>query len=267
MDFIEISAKTVDEAITKACIEMETSSDNLDIQIVSEGSSGFLGIGSKPAVIKATRKTPNIVELQEEPVKKTSDRKEKPNKREFVEVANLKKDSEEPKKAREERHREPPVIRTDEEIAEVRAQAQDFLEEIFKVMEIPVEIVMDYDNKGGNLSIDLTGEEMGILIGKRGQTLDSIQYLISLIVNKNREGYIRVKLDTENYRNRRKDTLESLARNIAHKVRKSRRAVSLEPMNPYERRIIHSSLQGNKFVSTYSEGNEPNRYVVVTLRK
>ena len=277
MDFIEISAKTVEDAITKACIQMETSSDNLDIQVINEGNAGFLGLGSKPAVIKATRKT----NIEDEPVissSKSVKKKEKAVKKDFKEKEKLakkiveKKDSSEdviaePKKEREERRREPPVVYSDEEVAQIKDLSQDFLSKVFSAMEMPVEMQVEYDNKDANLNVDFTGEEMGILIGKRGQTLDSLQYLTSLVVNKGREGYIRVKLDTENYRNRRKDTLEGLARNIAYKVKKTRRPVSLEPMNPYERRIIHSSLQGNKFVETYSEGGEPYRYVVIALKK
>jgi Predicted RNA-binding protein len=276
MDFIEISAKTVEDAITKACIEMETSSDNLDIQVVSEGTSGFLGLGSKDAVIKATRKA--SIELEED-IKKVVKKKEKAPARAAAPAKakaakkEVKKESKRenvtaaPKKEREERHREPPVVYSDEEVEQIKSLSQDFLTKIFGAMEMPVDMKVDYDNKEANLNIDFTGEEMGILIGKRGQTLDSLQYLTSLVVNKGREGYIRVKLDTENYRNRRKDTLESLARNIAYKVKKTRRPVALEPMNPYERRIIHSSLQGNKFVETYSEGGEPYRHVVITLKK
>ena len=132
---------------------------------------------------------------------------------------------------------------------------------------LPVEIQMEYNAENGSLEVDFAGEDMGILIGKRGQTLDSLQYLTSLVVNKEQKDYVRVKLDTENYRKRRKETLENLARNIAYKVKKTRRPVSLEPMNPYERRIIHSALQGNKFVETYSEGSEPYRHVVVAPKR
>ena len=280
MEFIEISAKTVDEAITKACIEMGTSSDNLDIQVVSEGSSGFLGLGSKPAIVKATRKNTNAVTEPKATVKETPIKKEIPKKKESIKKDIVKKaaatkevkpivepSSEVAPKAREERQREPIVIRTEEEIADIKTQTQEFLGKLFSAMTMPVEIAIEYDNKNGNLSVDFAGEEMGILIGKRGQTLDSLQYLTSLVVNRDREGYIRVKLDTENYRSRRKDTLENLARNIAYKVKKSRRQVALEPMNPYERRIIHSSLQGNKSVETFSEGNEPYRHVVITLKR
>lgn len=160
-----------------------------------------------------------------------------------------------------------PVIRTEEEIQTIREAAITFLTGVFAAMELPVEIHAQYDKENNNLGIDFSGEDMGILIGKRGQTLDSLQYLTSLVVNKGDMAYVRVKLDTENYRSRRKDTLENLAKNIAFRVKKTRKPVALEPMNPYERRIIHSSLQGNKFVETYSEGNEPYRHVVVTVKK
>ena len=220
MEFKEFSAKTVDEAITKACLDFETSSENLEIQVLFEGSSGFLGFGAKPARVNVRRKE---VSLPEEPV--------------------------------------------EEEITAVKADAEKFLNGVFKAMELEVEIKMEYKSAEGNLEIEFLGEDMGILIGKRGQTLDSLQYLTSLVVNKGRQGYIRVKLDTEDYRNRRKETLENLAKSIAYKVRKTRKPVSLEPMNPYERRIIHSALQGNRYVETYSEGNEPYRHVVVKLKK
>lgn len=160
-----------------------------------------------------------------------------------------------------------PVVRTEEQIKAMEQDGRKFLEGVFKAMELPVEINMNYDKENDCLEIDFSGEDMGILIGKRGQTLDSLQYLTSLVVNKEQQDYVRVKLDTENYRSRRKDTLENLARNIAYKVKKTRKPVVLEPMNPYERRIIHSALQGNKFVETYSEGNEPYRHVVVVYKK
>ena len=168
--------------------------------------------------------------------------------------------------SREEK-KEKVVVRSEEEIAAIKADALEFLGNVFKAMELNVEIKAEYKNEEGNLDIEFVGQDMGILIGKRGQTLDSLQYLTSLVVNKGRQGYIRVKLDTEDYRKRRKETLENLAKSIAYKVRKTRRPVSLEPMNPYERRIIHSALQGNRYVETYSEGNEPYRHVVVKLKK
>ena len=162
---------------------------------------------------------------------------------------------------------EAPVEKTEEEIVTMKASASRFLDGVFKAMELPVDITMEYHKETGSLDIDFAGEDMGILIGKRGQTLDSLQYLTSLVVNKDQKDYVRVKLDTEDYRKRRKETLENLAKNIAYKVRRTRKPVSLEPMNPYERRIIHSALQNNKYVETYSEGNEPYRHVVVALKK
>lgn len=282
MEFIEISAKTVDDAITKACIEMETSSDNLEIQVVREGTSGFLGFGSKPAIIKVRRKEApeeEIIPKVEKPkpeIKKEEVKKEekKPVKRpERKQDRKPERRQERKKPAAAERHPVPEkkeyiiVDRTQEEIAAMKEAADTFLKDVFKAMELPVTITLEYNEETGNLDIDFSGDDMGMLIGKRGQTLDSLQYLTSLVVNKGQEHYIRVKLDTENYRSRRKDTLENLARNIAYKVRKTRKPVSLEPMNPYERRIIHSALQGNRYVETYSEGNEPYRHVVVTLKK
>ena len=134
-------------------------------------------------------------------------------------------------------------------------------------MGMSVDIEASYNAEEGELLVSMAGDDMGILIGKRGQTLDSLQYLVSLVVNKETEGYLRVKLDTENYRERRKETLETLAKNISYKVKRTKRPVSLEPMNPYERRVIHSTLQNDKFVTTHSEGDEPYRHVVVTLKK
>ena len=241
MEFKEITAKTVDEAITKACLEFETSSDNLEIQVVQEGTSGFLGfIGSKPAVIKVRKK------VKEE---------------EFDILKELAKEAQpkpEPRK---------PVVRTEEQVQQMKQDAEKFLTGVFGAMELPVEITMNYDKTADCLEIDFAGEDMGILIGKRGQTLDSLQYLVSLVVNKESEEYIHVKVDTENYRQRRKETLENLAKNIAYKVKRTKRSISLEPMNPYERRIIHSALQNDKYVTTHSEGEEPFRRVVVTLKR
>lgn len=255
MEFIEVSAKTVDDAITKACIELQAASDKLEIQVISEGSSGFFGIGSKPAVIRAAVKAaPEKEAPKKEAVKKETERKSAPRQAETARRS-------EPREERE------VVQRTDEEIAQIKATALEFLSGVFKAMELPVEIQMEYNAENGSLEVDFAGEDMGILIGKRGQTLDSLQYLTSLVVNKEQKDYVRVKLDTENYRKRRKETLENLARNIAYKVKKTRRPVSLEPMNPYERRIIHSALQGNKFVETYSEGSEPYRHVVVAPKR
>lgn len=149
----------------------------------------------------------------------------------------------------------------------IEDKAREFLKQVFEAMHLPVEIEISYDEEEKEMSINLTGDDMGILIGKRGQTLDSLQYLVSMVLNKESEGYLRVKLDTENYRARRKETLETLAKNIAYKVKRTKRSVSLEPMNPYERRIIHSALQNDKYVTTRSEGEEPFRHVVIFLKK
>lgn len=294
MEFREFSAKTVDEAITKASLEYETSSENLEIQVISEGKTGFLGFGSKPAIIKAAKKETKDT-LPEEPAEKNSVEKKKEKKdikpeqprtsrreetkseprkeikRESPKKEEQKKETFKKENSQENKVQQPAeerkiVARSDEEIAAIKADAEKFLNGVFRAMDLEVEIKMEYKAEEGNLDIEFTGSDMGILIGKRGQTLDSLQYLVSLVVNKGRQGYIRVKLDTEDYRKRRKETLENLAKSIAYKVRKTRKPVSLEPMNPYERRIIHSALQGNRYVETYSEGNEPYRHVVVKLK-
>ena len=207
MDYIEISAKTVNDAIIEACQKLEVSSDRLEYEVIEEGATGFLGIGAKPAVIKARVKC-SIID-----------------------------------------------------------DAKKFLNDVFAAMKMMVVVEVQYDEEEKNMDIELSGDDMGVLIGKRGQTLDSLQYLVSLVVNKNVDEYIRVKVDTENYRQRRKETLENLAKNIAYKVKRNKRPVSLEPMNPYERRIIHSALQNDKYVTTHSEGDEPFRRVVVTLKR
>lgn len=207
MEFTEFSAKTVDDAITEACQKLMVPSDKLEYEVVEEGSSGFLGIGAKPAIIRAKAKS---------------------------------------------------------SVADV---AKDFLKDVFEAMNMAVVVDVKYDEENKNIDIELSGDEMGVLIGKRGQTLDSLQYIISLVVNKESDSYIRIKVDTENYRERRKATLENLAKNLAYKVKRTRRPVSLEPMNPYERRVIHSVLQNDRYVETHSEGEEPYRKVVITLKK
>ncbi len=210
MEFMEFSAKTVQDAITNACQHFTVASDSLEYEVVEEGSSGFLGFNAKPAVIKA-----RVL------VKEVS----------------------------------------------VEDKAKDFLKDVLASMNIPATVEATYSEEEKTLEVVLNGEDMGVLIGKRGQTLDSLQYLVSLVVNKGTSEYIRVKVDTENYRERRKLTLENLAKNIAFKVKRTKRSVSLEPMNPYERRIIHSALQNDKYVTTHSEGEEPFRKVVVSLKK
>ncbi len=207
MEYREFSAKTVNDAVTEACQAFTVTSSKLEYEVISEGSSGFLGFNAKPAVIRARVKG-DVVDV-----------------------------------------------------------AKEFLNDVFAAMHLTVVINVDYNEEERSMNIDLVGDEMGVLIGKRGQTLDSLQYLTSLVINKEVENYIRVKVDIENYRKRRKDTLENLAKNISYKVKRTKRPVSLEPMNPYERRIIHSALQNDKYVTTHSEGEEPFRHVVVTLKK
>ena len=209
MDYIEVSGKNVDEAITNACIDLGIEAAKLEYEVIEKGSNGFLGIGSKPAIIKA-KKNQSVEDI-----------------------------------------------------------AREFLNKVFTAMELTVKIdIKIVENEKENIvNINIIGEDMGILIGKRGQTLDSLQYLVSLVINKECEKFNRVKLDTENYRERRKATLENLARNISLKVKRIKKPVALEPMNPYERRIIHSALQNDKFCTTKSEGDEPYRHVVVMLKK
>ncbi|MCC6095401.1 MAG: protein jag [Eubacterium sp.] len=296
MGFMEVSAKTVDDAITKACIELGLSSDQLEIQVISEGSSGFLGIGSKPAVIQVRKKEQAADEKKEaqktsvntasagkaEAASYTADdqgAEEKPVKKEEKSFKTEDQKAEKKICKEEAAHKsgKPGVSardkkdvvaeRTPEEIVTMKASASKFLDGVFQAMDFPVNITMEYDKEEGSLNIDFSGDDMGILIGKRGQTLDSLQYLVSLVVNKDQKNYVRVKLDTEDYRRRRQETLENLAKNIASKVRRTHHAVSLEAMNPYERRIIHSALQNNRYVETHSEGNEPYRHVVVTPKK
>ena len=292
-EYMQFSAKTKNEAITKACIELGVSSDQLDIQVVSEGSSGFFGIGSKPAIIKARKVEESSEEKEIEKIidsvkidalkEETAKEVQKPAVKSVSKAPETKKETS-AEKAKEERQpkpvrekqfrekasREKPVreqkekpakektvraakaieIITDpEEIKDIEERALVFLKDVFASMDLgEVTITSKYNTTDGCLEVDFEGEDMGILIGKRGQTLDSLQYLTSLVVNKGKSDYIRVKLDTEDYRRRRKETLENLARGIAYKVKKTRKPVVLEPMNPYERRIIHSALQGNKFL-------------------
>lgn len=207
MEYIEFSAKTVDEALTEASVQLGIPSSEIEYEVIEKGSTGFLGIGSKNAIIKACKKV------------------------------------------------------------SVEENVREFLNSVFKAMNLVVDIIVKIDEEEKLVDVELKGEDMGILIGKRGQTLDSLQYLTNLSINKNADVYYKVKVDTEDYRNRRKETLENLAKNISYKVKRTKRSVSLEPMNPFERRIIHSALQNDKFVTTHSEGEEPYRHVVVTLKK
>ena len=206
-EWIEVTAKTVDDAIIEAGIKLSVSTENMEYEVIEKESAGFLGLNKKPAKIRAR------VKEEEKPA------------------------------------------------------VEDFLCKVFEAMGVKAEAEINFDEEEKTMNINLTGDDMGMLIGKRGQTLDSLQYLVSLVANKDSDTYIKVKLDTENYRERRKETLENLAKNIANKVRRTRHSVALEPMNPYERRIIHSVLQNNKFVETHSEGEEPYRKVIVSMKK
>lgn len=207
MEYIEISAKTVEDAITEALVKLGTTSDKLEYEVIEKGNAGFLGLGRKDAVIKVRKKN------------------------------------------------------------DILDNVSEFLQQVFHAMQLNVEINVEKEEDSNIINVELKGDEMGVLIGKRGQTLDSLQYLTNLVVNKNVDNYVKVKIDTEDYRKRRRETLENLARNIAFKVRRTRHSVDLEPMNPFERRVIHSALQNDKFVTTHSEGEEPYRHVVVTLKK
>lgn len=317
---ITISAKTLDEAITKALIELQTTSEHLQYDIVQKESSGFLGLFGKPCIIRARvmseeeeramaaakkaeekkkaaeakaaarkesvqKEAAQKEPAQKEPMKKNAVQKQAPEKKEDR-PAEKKERKEAPKREKKElsfkeesvqKNRQPeaktepiekkekPLAKVDEEA--VKKAAKEFLEQVFGAMGLEVSIETVYNAEERELQVMMAGDDMGILIGKRGQTLDSLQYLASLVVNKETEGYLRVKLDTENYRERRKETLETLAKNISYKVKRTKHPVSLEPMNPYERRIIHSALQNDRYVVTRSEGEDPYRHVVISLKK
>ena len=276
---IRVSAKTLDDAITEALIQLGVTSDKLEYEVIEKGSAGFLGIGMKQAVIEAWRKEeeepePDIREIIKEEMSFSLDKenekkeqiqpkKEKPAKEKTVKENTVKE------QAAEAPESEAPV-KEKQELAKVEEQTikavEEFVKDTLKAMNMEVEITSSIDEEGA-LCVDMKGEHMGILIGKRGQTLDALQYLANRVANKHQDGYVRVKLDTENYRARREETLKHLAKNIAHKVKRNRRPVALEPMNPYERRIIHSALQSDPYVTTHSEGEEPYRKVVVTLKR
>ena len=266
MEWVEFTAKTVSDAVTEASIKFEVTSDMLEYEVIEVEKSGFLGLFSKPAKIKARKKAEEVKKA--EPVVKKEEKKV-PVKKE-VKAASETKAVVESKKVQPEAAEENPVkevVKKEVNVAEVEAAAKKFLVDVFRTMDIEANISAHYNDEEGLLEVNIEGDDMGVLIGKRGQTLDSLQYLVSLVVNKESNSYLKVKLDTENYRERRKETLENLAKNISYKVKRTKRPVSLEPMNPYERRIIHSALQGDKFVETHSEGEEPYRRVVVTLKK
>ena len=274
---IRVSAKTVDDAITEALIQLGVTSDKLEYEVIEKGSAGFLGIGMKQAVIEARRKPEPKPVVEEAPAEvsepeavpeKKEVKPEKPAYKKEVRTEEKPVAKKETAEAVKEEKKEEP--KKERELVEVQPQTisavEEFLKNTLAAMGMEVALKTEID-KDGALCVDMSGDHMGILIGKRGQTLDSLQYLANRVANKHQDGYVRVKLDTENYRARREETLKHLAKNIAHKVKRNRRPVALEPMNPYERRIIHSALQSDPYVTTHSEGEEPYRKVVVTLKK
>ena len=252
MEFQLFTGKNVEEAITNAVVSLGVTSDRIEYNIVDKGSNGFLGIGSKPAKINAR--------IKDETEKKDIVKKDVAKKEE---ASSVKVSTEEKSEAVKKENTESAATAVSAE--DVEKAATEFLSKVFDAMNLVVKI--DIKVMEDCVNIDLVGDDMGVLIGKRGQTLDSLQYLVSLVINKKSDKYLRVKLDTENYRERRKETLENLAKNIAFKVKRTKRPVSLEPMNPYERRVIHSALQNDRYVTTKSEGEEPYRHVVVLLKK
>lgn len=270
-DYITVSAKTLDDAITEALVQLGVTSDRLDYIVVEKGSEGFLGIGRKQAVIKARRKREEkpVEETVEEESKVETPVKEEVKPEKKTEKKPAKEHSHAKKNVREEKPEVKSEPKKEVELAKVEPQTietcEKFIYDVMNAMGMDDVKVTSVVDEEGALSINMEGSNMGILIGKRGQTLDSLQYLTNRVANKMQDGYVRVKLDTEDYRRRRKETLENLAKNIASKVKRTRKTVSLEPMNPYERRIIHSALQSDPAVSTHSEGEEPYRRVVVTL--
>ncbi len=266
MDYIEVRAKTIDDAITDALVQLGVTSDQLEYEVIEKGSAGFLGINRKDAVIKARKKVD--VPEKKEVVRKTAVK-------EVVKETVVKEKAENKQPAFAPKKESAPVQKNERterafapvDYAPLEEGVKSFLSQVFQAMQLEVEIITKVDKENKMIDVEFRGPEMGMLIGKRGQTLDSLQYLTNLAINKQSDSYVKVKLDTEDYRKRRKETLENLAKNIAYKVKRTKRPVSLEPMNPFERRVIHSALQNDKYVSTHSEGEEPYRHVVVTLKK
>ena len=296
MESIEVSAKTIEDAVLEAAIQLGTTRDKVAYEVITQPTSGFLGIGGRKAVIRAHQKSDEEIEAKEKADKemekllnRVNEKKEAPKPSEPVKKTEAPKKQEKPVDAKKQAapKSEAPKAALASAVKEApkaavpasapkpdkpavpvdTAPVEKFLKDVFGAMGMEVTVNITQNPQDREMNITLDGADMGVLIGKRGQTLDSLQYLSSLVVNKNTEDYIRVKVDTENYRERRKATLENLAKNIAQKVKRTRKPVSLEPMNPYERRVIHSALQNDKYVCTHSEGEEPYRRVVVTLKE
>ena len=296
MDSARVSARNYDEALTKALIELGTTSDNVDVEIIERGTNGFLGVfGAKPWTLKVTVKKSANTEKKNSSEKKYEKQKEQKSpieKKEVEKKVTVEEKVETVSKeviveekdtslnheetvdeytqfyGEEEPSSTSRRVLTNDELEQIRDRADVFLKDFFTAMNLPAHAVYNFSFKTNELSIVIESEEdLGVLIGKRGQTLDSLQYILSLVVNKSSESYIRIKLDTENYRKKRKDKLEMLAKNIAAKVKKTGRFTELEPMNAYERRIIHAALQGDNMVSTKSVGEEPFRHITVYPKK
>ena len=301
MKKIEVSGKTVNDAVTEACIQLGISSDHLSYEVLEQGSSGILGLFAKQAKIRAweksdeeladdrrrqeaSQKVQEIAARRANPETKEAEKKEVPPVQPVPEKnlkAAVKSEKKETTVKAEKTEKADKAVKTEikaEPAAsaaektekkqlsheEIEKRVTDFLDAIFHSIGLKETITFSYESDN-TVVVDIEGDDTGIMIGKRGQTLDSLQYLTSLVVNKGREKYIRIKLDTENYRHRREETLKNLARNMASKAKRTGHPVELEPMNPYERRIIHAALQGDRYVSTKSEGEDPYRHVVIYI--
>lgn len=275
MEYQNFKGKTVEDALTNASIALGMTSDHISYEVIDKGSVGFLGFASKDAVIRVRLGEDSEEDVKKEDIAKEADSATAANQESFVENREekdkesseqdqLKPVSDLPSHAKDQDKKNLSI--SDGELSKVEDVAENFLNDVFDKMGLAVSIKKDYDQESKSLNLDLVGPDMGVIIGKRGQTLDSLQYLTNMVVNRKTSNYVRVKIDTENYRERRKETLENLAHNVAYKVKKTRRPVALESMNPYERRVIHAALSEDPYVTTHSEGEEPYRHVVVTLK-
>ena len=299
MRSVESSAKTMEEAVTQGLEKLGVSFADVKIDILDEGSKGFLGIlGGKPVVVRLTVredaegsddvlssvgleeavKAPEKKPARKRAQKPAAEKTEKPAREPQPAKAEKPVKAEKPAKAEKptaaeapkpEKKPEAPVQaaeNADFEADSAEARAKDFLSDGTRLMGVEVSVNVHRDEEG-NVRVDMFGDTLGILIGRRGETLDALQYLTSLYVNRGRDEYTRVTLDTENYRAKREESLRRLANRMANRAVKTGRKVVMEPMNPYERRILHSALQQNDAVTTHSEGEEPNRHVVITLKQ
>ena len=271
MEYMEFSGKTVDDAITEALVSLGMTSDQIGYEVIEKGGSGFLGFNAKPAKIKVWRKADEAAQEAAEQAASEAEDIITEEQAEAVEAAAAQAEESAPAQAadtaQEAAAEETPAEKEPMDVAAATAKIKDFLSQVFEAMNMNVEIIVTEAEEKDMLNVELKGDDMGVLIGKRGQTLDALQYLTSLTLNKHSDRYIRVKMDTENYRERRKATLENLAKNLASKAKRTGQDVELEPMNPFERRIIHYALQGDNAVETYSVGEEPYRHVVIALKK